>query len=245
LRIAGCFFLILLAPLLAFSSTASVVHLVSGPDYAPLVNDQDASGGITTDLIRRALASQGYEIQVSFQPWARGAQNTKTGVFDGTFPYAKSPTREEDFLFSDPFYTSPMRLFVRKDRHYKTSAQLHDKRICSPLGYDHTKLSEFMEKNHLSLVQPVNLEACFEMLHLGRIEGVPLLEHVGWNIIGKQDKYRDEFTTIESHVKTAKYFLMVGKSNPRAQEILKAFNRGLKSIRVAHAHDEISTLEKP
>jgi polar amino acid transport system substrate-binding protein len=242
LRIALCCFLFMLLPLLSFSSPTSVVRLVSGPDYAPLVNDQDATGGITTDLIRRALASQGYEIEVSFQPWMRGAQNTKRGFFDGTFPYAKSPTREEDFLFSEPFYTSPMRLFVRKDRHYKSSKEIRYKRICSPLGYDHSKLSEFMEKNHLSLVQPVNLEACFEMLHLGRIEGVPLLEHVGWNIIAKQDKYRDEFTTIESHVKDAKYFLMVGKSNPRAQEILKAFNKGLKSIRLAHG---VQTLEKP
>jgi hypothetical protein len=134
-----------------------------------------------------------------------------------------------------------MRIFVRKDRHYKVSSEIHNKRICSPIGYDHSKLGELIKKDHLVLIQPVNLEACFEMLHLGRIEGIPLLEHVGWNIIGRQEKYKDEFMTIESHIKEAKYFLMVGKSNPRAHEILRAFNKGLKSIHVAH---EDQNLEK-
>ena len=210
-------------------ATSHLIHLVSGPNYLPLVDEKAADGGITTAIVRKAFASQGFEIKVSYQPWVRGAEATKTATFDGTFPYVKSATREKDFLFSDMFYNAPSRLFVLKERGYKSPDDLAGKTLCSPLGYERIGYDAFIRKGQMKLVQPMNIDACFDMLALGRVDCVPISEPVGNHIISQNPQFKDKFISFEGRAQGAEYFLMVGKNHPRAQESIDIFNRGLKA----------------
>jgi polar amino acid transport system substrate-binding protein len=213
----------------AFGASTNVVRLVSGPDYLPFVDEKSPEGGISTAAIRKIFASQGYEIKLTIQPWVRGADGTKSGQFDGTFPYVKSPEREKDFLFSEPFYTTTVNLYLPKDRPIKELSDLRGKTYCRPLGYEKTGLEAMIEDNKMKEIRPVSIDACFQMLALGRIDAVPIAQEVGRHILSQNKQFQEKILEFDAKFVGGKYHLMVGKNNPRAQEILDVFNRGIKA----------------
>jgi polar amino acid transport system substrate-binding protein len=221
--------LLLLATSTSLAASQKVVRLVSGPDYLPFVDEKSADGGISTMAVRKIFASQGYEIKLTIQPWVRGAEGTRDIQFDGTFPYVKSPSREKDFLFSEPFYTTVVSLYISKDRPIKELSDLRGKTYCRPLGYEKSGLETLINVYHLKDVRPVSIDACFQMLSLGRVDAVPIAQEVGRYILSQNKQFQEKIIEFDAHLTGGKYHLMVGKNNPRAQEILEAFNRGIKA----------------
>ncbi|MGZ5278418.1 MAG: substrate-binding periplasmic protein [Pseudobdellovibrionaceae bacterium] len=223
-------FFFLLLPMMSSSATSETLKLVTGPDYHPLVNEKDPDGGIATKVLRKALATEGYEIKVTFLPWVRGMENTRTGQFDATYPYVKTPDREKNFLFSDIFYVSRSKVFVTKGR-FQSVRELQGKSICVPLGYEDMRAKDFIKTHQLKKVQPVSLTSCFEMLYLRRVDSVGVAEEVGWATILQQFETKNDFTALASTMGNVQYHLMVSKTNPRAKEILRVLNKSIKKLK--------------
>lgn len=78
-------------------------------EWPPYTTQQFADGGTSTAVVRAALATVGYKLEVEFFPWKRVlALTRKPSRFDGYFPEYMSDTVARRCLMSDPIGTGPI-----------------------------------------------------------------------------------------------------------------------------------------
>jgi polar amino acid transport system substrate-binding protein len=215
----------------ALGAPPASVKLVTGVDFRPLVDQRSPNGGTLVELTKKAFAQSGYQTSVDFIPWTRGANKVAESEYDATFPYVKSKQREEQFFYSDVIYNSVSRLFFSKRKSLKSFSQIKGLTLCRPVGWDLEGIQEFLKKHELKLVQPSELKDCFAMLEKGRVDVVPVAEDLGWKMIEDHPQWKAGFNTLDPAIDEVKYYLIVGKKNPRAKEILAAFNEGLRKLK--------------
>ncbi len=83
------------------SANDRVVQLAS-TEYPPYYSETMEGKGFITQIIATAFAESGYEIEVTFLPWARAMESTKAGRYDGLFTVWYREDRTEFFAYSDP-----------------------------------------------------------------------------------------------------------------------------------------------
>lgn len=221
----------------AISKGEAPVRLVTGNDYRPYSDVQLEGGGLVTVLVRQAFASAGLATSpVEFQPWSRGVLETKETHFDATFPYAETPERQQEFVFSDAILDVEEAFFAREDfpGNILIPASLGQKRICRPTGYNTELLKELATQATFVIETPQTLAQCLSMLKLGRVDLVFINRLVGsYTIHSMPELLGFEYKVLSMPDRLSKVglHLMVAKNNPRAQTILEAFNRGLATLR--------------
>ena len=75
----------------------STLDLVTGNDFAPFTGEDLPQGGMLTELVLRSFKAMGLGYDVRFVPWKRGYDGVVAGKFLGTFPYVRTPEREQEF----------------------------------------------------------------------------------------------------------------------------------------------------
>lgn len=70
--------------------------------------------GYTAQIITQAFTKAGYEVSISFHPWDEAMAMAARGEADGVFPAYHEKSREEHFIFSNSFASSPLGLCKRK-----------------------------------------------------------------------------------------------------------------------------------
>ena len=112
------------------------LKLITG-ENEPYTGPSLPSGGPLTDIVRRAFAESGYDVDIAFLPWKRGYTATLNGEYLGTFPYVRNAEREKEFLFSEPFYVVTRNLYylAKSDINPIALSSLKGKQLCVPLGF--------------------------------------------------------------------------------------------------------------
>lgn len=83
-------------------------------EWEPYVGSAMLNKGYTAQIISRAFTKAGYEVSISFHPWNEAMAIAARGEADGVFPAYHEKSREENFIFSDSFASSPLGLCKRK-----------------------------------------------------------------------------------------------------------------------------------
>lgn len=230
---------LLLALVGSASAWAGTVALATG-EYPPFVSEQLPEGGVTAVIVRAAFKTQGFDTQYAFLPWKRGMLETASSKFAGTFPYLKTPERETEFLYSRPIYADRFRMFVRKTAGLPV--RWNQKLLCIPLGYDTTQVQSFVQEHQMRLAQPPEINHCFKMLQVGRVDAVWVSQLVGWatrnQLFGKNSGIEAMDLNL---VGSTDYFLIVSRKYPDAQSWLDRFNAGLKRIKDDGTYQRIVT----
>jgi polar amino acid transport system substrate-binding protein len=175
----------------------------------------------------------GYQATVTFRPWKRGYEETKKGVFVGTFPYIKTEERLQEFLYSQPITTVYTRIFVTKESSIKRLEDLSGQRICIPLGYGVSKeFDELLRHNDFKHeINPVDLEGCLRMMLSGRKDFFIINEINGWTTIQNTFHTKEQFRALDTIFEEETHHLIVPKAHPDAEKVLEIFNKGLASMR--------------
>lgn len=196
-------------------------------DNAPYTGASLPNGGPLTDIVRRAFAESGYDVEIAFLPWKRGYVATLNGEYVGTFPYVRNAEREKDFLFSEPFYVVTRNLYylAKSDINPTALSSLKGKKLCVPLGFAVAQeLVDMVEKREVSTQSPLGLAQCVEMLARGRVDAFTAAGDAGAEAIATATVKEDILNKI---IGKSEYYLLVPKKTPHASDLIDAFNRGL------------------
>jgi polar amino acid transport system substrate-binding protein len=213
--------------------SAYTVHLVTGNDYPPFTDETLQARGMITEIVELAFREVGYQAAITFRPWKRGYEETKKGIFVGTFPYIKTEERLKDFYFSQPINTVYTRIFVTKDSPFTKLEDLKGKRICVPLGYGITMAIDNMLAYESTRQEgnPVNLESCLRMMLSGRKDFFIINEMHGWMTIQNTFHTKEYFRTLDTVFEEVSHHLIVSKTYPDGEKILEQFNKGLEKLK--------------
>ncbi|WDE07889.1 transporter substrate-binding domain-containing protein [Thalassomonas viridans] len=183
-----CALIVLLLAWNAYAQSPAQIKLVSG-DYPPFTGESLPEGGLVSRLVRAtfARAFPGAQVQLAFEPWARGFANTENQKYLATFPYFRNEQRAAAFYFSQPV------IFVENVFYRQKSAKpatYNQKTICLPLGYAKGSLSELIAIYDMTLVRPASMLQCFKMLAKGRVDLLACSKRVGQYFTGNYPQFR-------------------------------------------------------
>ena len=241
-RLLSSVFLALYLPACAF---AQDLRLVSGEDYAPFAGSNLPGGGMLTQIVQAAFAQQDISTTVTWLPWKRGYLETSQGKYPATFPYVRTPEREQEFLYSAPIFTFNQRLYSRAGEVYEPDnlPALQGKRFCYPLGWQPpTAIQQMLDSGELTAHNPKTLAACAEFLLLDR-DDFFLANAVLANMVLRQmGEQALALRTSESSFPTNTLHLLVSRNYPQANSLIERFNQGLASLFESNQYQQLIEL---
>lgn len=221
------------------SFAGSTFKIISG-EYAPYSGEHLYKGGISTQVVQAVYKEMGKEIKLEFVPWKRAIYMLHNNPLTASYPWSKSPEREEEFIFSDPIHEFNIRYFVRKDAGLKSVKDFEAKKICRPSGWNNSYYEKTIKDKKMTLESPTNIESCLSMLRKGRVEIIGLDEVVG-NSLLREDLKSGSVVSLEATdipQKISFHFIM-SKKSLFAKNTIESFNAGLRSIKTNGTYQRI------
>ena len=221
--------LVLMLALAGTPARADTVALATG-EYPPLSGAAEPGGGLLTQVVAAAYAAVGVTVQLSYLPWQRGYNETLAGTYTGSYPYVKNAEREALYLYSNPMLTDTIRMFA-----LDTATQplrWDGKSICVPLGHGIHQIQLFAQAHAARLERPTSMVSCFQLLQLGRVQGVwsseIVAEQVTRPLRAAGLHYKPLMLDIDYPVQ---YHLIVPRARADAADVIARFNSGLALAR--------------
>jgi polar amino acid transport system substrate-binding protein len=208
--------------------------------YPPFTLNKTTEHGMSWELSKTALETQGYTVSVEFAPWARAFSDTKDGKYDGLLIAYWTKERAELFVYHDhPVAFVSTGLFKKKERKdIKYTGNLSD--ISSfDIGVERNASmgEEFDKADYLNKIFVNDSKQILKMVYLGNIDlGVAGFEYSMSNL-----KNIAKLPGFEGIVKGIEFiqppfarrpaYLMISQKAPDFKQKLKDLNAGLEKIR--------------
>jgi len=205
-------------------------------EWPPFIGEKLPGFGTISRIVNSSFEAQGYQVSVGFFPWKRSFELTRMGDWDATAVWISNPERERVFVYSDAVMVAQQVLFYRKDNPFdwKTLDDLEKYIIGGSTGYYHGEIIDQGEKAGVFTLERIPDEAAnFKKLLMGRVDLVVANKDVGYYLMNQMfdAEQLSEITHHRKPLETSSYHLIIGKKNPRSQELVNAFNVGLAQIR--------------
>jgi polar amino acid transport system substrate-binding protein len=200
-------------------------------DWPPYSGKSLKNGGFTTEIVSKAFALSGYQVEIHYMPWARVLSAVEKGHYDAMFPAYESDERREKYLFSEAFAHSPLVLFQREGLNiqYSNLEDLTDHKIGIVRGYVNTQA--FDEANFLNKKIANSDEQNIRKLLKNRIDLAIVDKYFAYYLIEQKQLDREKkLTAITTPVENKPLFLCVSKNIENSTEILDAFQKGLSIL---------------
>ena len=218
-------------------------------DQPPFVIEGADDPGPAPAIVTAAFKETGINVNIAIYPWRRAENEVREGRALGVFPCRLTKERQQEFDFSDPFYTYAIKLFYNKNVHpngiqFEKLEDLRPYRLGGVLGFWYESLFNSVGLQ-VDYVATVNKN--IQKLQAGRIDVYPEEENSGWYEIRKQFPQNvEQFGTLPNVLEEPgavyQFHLMVARTYPNSAELLKKFNAGLTAIRANGTYRKI--LEK-
>lgn len=216
---------------LAGSGRADTFSMAADP-YPPFGDPQHPQGGLAIEIIRSAFKSQGHEITMEFVPWARAEAGVKNGSYD-LLPYTwRTEARLQVLLFSAPYAVGNVRFIKRRGDpfEFKGLESLIGKRVGTVRGYGYG--DEFSNAPGFTREPGNDLMTNVKKLLRDRLDLTLEDEIVARSIIQAKDPQAlAQIEFVKAPLSVNPLYVTAGLQNPKAQEMIGAFNKGLEAIR--------------
>lgn len=232
--------LILMLGLLCSTPAWSEKIVAAADPYPPYIDPGNPKQGISMQIVRAALASQGYEVEIRFVPWARALDGVKNGEYD-ILPNAWWTQERATFLlYSEPYMKNEIKFIKRKGSpfEYQGLASLTGKTVGIVRGYGYG--DEFLNATNFNKPEVAEVLQNINKLVLGRIDLTLEDEIVARALIASRAPNllkQIEFT--HNALSTRQLYVTSGLKNPRRKAIIAAFNKGLAIIKANGTLDTI------
>lgn len=233
IRIPTC---LLLSLLLCTSALAEPLRLVTGDDYAPFTGKSLPGGGMLTQVVQAAMQQGQLSNTLDWQPWKRGYLKTLRGDYDATFPYVRTPQREEVFLYSEALFIAEQHIFSRAGEVIEVDdvPSMQGRRLCYPLGWQPPPIiQQLLDKGQLSRHSPTGLNECARLLLMGRDDFFISDRRLGETALQLTGVPVEQFRRSDSAISRSTLHLIVPRSHPRAAAIIEQFNQGLVLLKAS------------
>ncbi|MCH8537032.1 MAG: transporter substrate-binding domain-containing protein [Alkalimonas sp.] len=226
--------------LLSFSTSAERIVLVSS-NYHPHYAEDLPQQGAVTEIVRQAFALQGVQIEVVFMPFGRALYESKAGNFTGLIAAWYDDERLEHFLYSQPMYANQIVLFKRRTMplEFRNYDQLAATRHRLGLVQGYAQPHGLLETG-LNTIAVASDEQVFRMLALNRVDLVPADKLNGLYLLQSLlPEYAEDIEYIEPVLEQRPMYLVLSKQDPRSEELMTRFNRGLQQLQASNQYRAI------
>ena len=230
------------------------IQLLTARDYAPFTDPSLPNGGMITELLDNALERADVKHNVNWiNFWGAHLDPLLTErKYDMGFPWTRPlpstcPNDEDkrcNFLFSDSLFQVLRVLFVNKDNpiSFDTDSELEGRSLCRPEGYYLHDLDQdgrnWLKEKKITLLQPVSVRECFELLVAGKVDAVAINDFTGREAIAKAGIH-DQVVALNRELSIESLHVLIHKTHPKATIMLNMVNKGLAALKKSGTYDKI------
>src|SRR3990167_1232638 len=225
--------LVCLLSSLCLCAQADNLRLVTGDDYAPFTGQALPGGGMLTQVVKAVLDERSIAHSLDWRPWNRGYLKTLQGEYDATFPYVRTPQREQEYLYSAALSVAEQHIFSRAAEPIELDdpASLQGRRFCYPLGWQPPKaLQELLDQGVLTRHSPTGLKECARLLLLGRDDFFISDLRLGETALRLTGADLSLFRRSVSAISNSTLHLIVPHKHPQGPQLIEQFNLGLRAL---------------
>ncbi|RKZ38318.1 MAG: hypothetical protein DRQ49_01275 [Gammaproteobacteria bacterium] len=203
-------------------------------DFPPYYGENLPEQGWVSEVVRTALESQGYEVEIKFMSWVKAVADTKQGYYDALLGAYRTPERADLYYFSVPIAQARTGFFKRKevDISFKELDELKGYKIGVVKGYATSK--EFDLSDSLNKIEVQNLDDGLIKLKNREIDLMADSRAVGKYHLKLLEKKKpgigQEIEFIMPVLAMNKLYVAVSKKTTNAYRKLIDFNQGLRKI---------------
>ncbi|MFV1849343.1 MAG: substrate-binding periplasmic protein [Thalassospira sp.] len=208
--------------------------------YWPPYTGQELPGrGLSSMIVRNALASEGITFLPIFYPWRRvtSSFNNDPSII-GYYPEYRAPELEERYLFSDPIGYSPLGFayIVGTDFDWETFDDLRQFELGVVAGYiNEQHFDDMARRDELSVVEANDDLTLIRLLVAGRIDAAVMDQQVMHYLIGTQPdltKHAGQLIFHPHHLDNKSLHVVFPRS-AEGKHALEALNQGLERFKVS------------
>ncbi|BDU51226.1 substrate-binding periplasmic protein [Haliovirga abyssi] len=230
-------FMVLVLSVMSFGET---ITLTTG-EWEPYTGEKLKGYGFANDVVTRAFAKVGVNVEYKFFPWKRAFILAQRGKYNGSNCWNKSAKREKYFYYSEEsIVVGKTVLFFMKgnDFTWNKLEDLKSKRIGGTLGYSSVKIFENIGKK-LDLA-PTDLQG-FKKLFSKRVNIFICDLDVGLKLI--RDNFTKEqqkqFLYNKKPLDTSGSYLILPKQLSKSKNLMKKFDKGFKMLKDSGEYDKM------
>jgi len=218
------------------SSHGKEINLASF-QLEPYVGTNLDHEGAISEIISAAFAIANKKVKISYFPAARARSVSKSQQYLGVFPVIENTVSTNDFILSDPL--PGIQLALLKKKNNVTSESYNGKRIGVLRG---TFLKIVKPKFKSAIIVEINSYLqLLKMLDIGRLDYVFIDKYTASDLMVNTLPYligQLEFVANSSDYLSF-HLAIYKKNNVEAEQVIRAFNQGLKQISAAGYVDKI------
>ncbi|HLP02408.1 MAG TPA: transporter substrate-binding domain-containing protein [Opitutaceae bacterium] len=200
-------------------------------DWEPYIGASLPQQGFVAQIVKAAYQTQGYEVVIEFQPWARAVAAAKDGIYDGLFPEYFDETRLADFVYSAPFPGGPVGFVKRKDNPitFTTLEALKPYSIGVVRGY--VNEAKFDQATFLKKQEADDDAMNLRKLAAKRLDLAVIDKYVAQYLLAHElSALADALEFVEPPLEAKSLYIAFSKKAADQDEKRAAFDRGLAEI---------------
>ncbi|OAJ96064.1 substrate-binding periplasmic protein [Vibrio bivalvicida] len=201
-------------------------------EWPPYFNSPSQPIGYAHQIVKDTLCLAGYNLQTQFMPWNRAYKSTLEAKTDILLGVWKTPEREQDFLFSHPYYINQIKLISPSSApiRYQGTHTLSKIRLGLVSGYAYGKALKSKVGLNILAAKDVQENILYLLKH--RVDAILMDEIVfSWNLQSMGVDVKD-FYVSDLTVKRVPLHIAVSREHPLAEAIISHFNSALRNSSV-------------
>lgn len=216
---------------------------IAAMEWPPYTSANMKEGqGFLADVSIEVLTRAGYDVDVTFFPWARAKLLTQNGTYQGLLGANITDERKKWYDFPDSLYNDQVALVCLKDKRVSSSFIQNAQEIapCSIAIINGSVLVDVFNQVPGIKVEPItSFDQSIQMTLFSRvdycIESVPFIS----------DYLKNKMPEAKSKVKVIKFressgvYLALSKLTPDSQKVVTDFNAALKTVRADGTYEKI------
>ncbi|MDC7717745.1 transporter substrate-binding domain-containing protein [Vogesella sp. DC21W] len=211
-------------------------------ELPPYATQARPDQGVALQIVRRAFALAGHQVEYQFMPWTRALEESANGRWDATAYWGNNPERNARFLASDTVLVEQWVFVHRRDMRFdwNTLADLQPYRLAIIANYTYTP--EMWQLLHQGRLQgdatPDDLLALRKLL-ARRVEVVPIERNVACYLLARHFRPAEaEKLQVHPRLLTDRFttHLLLPRRQPASAALLADFNRGLQQLKASGEH---------
>ncbi|GHW08648.1 amino acid ABC transporter, periplasmic amino acid-binding protein, putative [Vibrio cholerae] len=224
--------------LYSFSAWAQTITAAQDP-WPPFVMENAQQKGLSVDIVTAAFATQGYTVEFTIMPWSRALNDVKEGKIDILPATWFTQERTAYLTYSDNYLTNQVKFIKKAGDNFEFAglASLDGKKVGIVRGYGYG--DEFMNDPSFFRPESTDLKQNLQKLQAGRIDLAVEDELVAKSIITEAGMNLADFAFTNQAISENPLHVTSGKANPRSEELVAAFNKGLAEIKANGTFDKL------
>ncbi|MCX7829181.1 MAG: transporter substrate-binding domain-containing protein [Thermanaerothrix sp.] len=200
--------------------------------WPPYFDPRSQRLGVASEIVRGALRSQGYRVSFRVMPWEAAQKAVYEGSADMLIDAWYTKEREKKYLVSSPYARSRIVFFKRKDRPFRYGGKesLKGLKVGLIKGYSYDE--EFLSWDSYKRDYDVSFVSLALKVASRRLDLAINDQLVGkLEILKREPWLLNVLDVAEPPLREATLHVMVSRKVKDGEEILKAFERGLKEMK--------------